>query len=36
LDEIARGETTDQKIPYINALYDDFAGDRAALVSALN
>lgn len=36
MDDIARGETTDQKIPYINALYDDFAGDRAALVSALN
>lgn len=35
LDDIARGETMDQKIPYIKALYDDFNGDRAALVEVL-
>lgn len=35
LDDLVRGETTDGKIPYIQALYDDFEGDRAALVTAL-
>jgi len=35
LDDIARGETTDQKIPYIKALYDDFDGNRSALAAAL-
>ena len=34
LDDIARGETKEQKIPYIKALYE-FNGDRAALVDAL-
>jgi 8-oxo-dGTP pyrophosphatase MutT (NUDIX family) len=35
LDDLVRGETADHKIPYIKALYDDFAGDRVALVAAL-
>jgi len=35
LDDLVRGETSDGKIPYIKALYDDFDGDRAALVAAL-
>jgi 8-oxo-dGTP pyrophosphatase MutT (NUDIX family) len=34
-DDIARGESNDGKIPYIKALYDDFDGDRAALVATL-
>ncbi len=33
--DIERGETADGKIPYIKALYDDFAGDRAALAAVL-
>lgn len=33
--DIERGESSDGKIPYIKALYDDFAGDRTALVAAL-
>ncbi len=36
LADIERGETTDDKIPYIKALYDDFGGDRAALVAELS
>jgi 8-oxo-dGTP pyrophosphatase MutT (NUDIX family) len=36
LADIERGETTDGKIPYIKALYDDFGGDSAALVAALS
>lgn len=35
LNDLVRGETTDGKIPYIKALYEDFGGDRAALVEAL-
>ncbi|WKJ91808.1 NUDIX hydrolase [Methylomonas montana] len=35
LVDIERGESTDGKIPYIKALYDDFGGDRTALVAAL-
>ena len=35
LTDIERGESSDGKIPYIKALYDDFAGDRSALVAAL-
>ena len=35
LTNIERGESSDGKIPYIKALYDDFAGDRSALVAAL-
>lgn len=35
LDDLVRGETTDGKIPYIKALYEDFDGDRPALVAAL-
>lgn len=35
LADIERGESTDGKIPYIKALYDDFGGDRTALVAAL-
>jgi len=34
--DIEHGETTDGKIPYIKALYDEFSGDRTALVSALS
>jgi len=36
LADIEQGETTDHKIPYIKALYDEFAGDRAALVAELS
>ncbi|MCQ8104329.1 NUDIX domain-containing protein [Methylomonas sp. SURF-2] len=36
LADIERGESSDGKIPYIKALYDDFAGDRTALVAALS
>jgi 8-oxo-dGTP pyrophosphatase MutT (NUDIX family) len=36
LEDIARGESNDGKIPYIKALFDDFEGDRAALVAALH
>ena len=35
LTDIERGESSDGKIPYIKALYDDFASDRTALVAAL-
>lgn len=35
LVDIERGESTDGKIPYTKALYDDFGGDRTALVAAL-
>lgn len=35
LTDIERGESSDGKIPYIKALYDDFGGDRSALVAAL-
>lgn len=35
LEDIERGESVDGKIPYIKALYDDFGGDRRALVAAL-
>ncbi|MDD2758942.1 MAG: NUDIX hydrolase [Methylomonas sp.] len=34
-NDIERGASDDGKIPYIKALYDDFAGDRTALVAAL-
>ncbi len=34
--DIENGATADGKIPYIKALYDDFAGDKAALVAALS
>lgn len=33
LADIECGETTDDKIPYIKALYDEFIGDRTALVA---
>ena len=36
LDDLFRGETSDGKIMYIKALYDDFGGDRGELVSALS
>ncbi|MDO9162589.1 MAG: NUDIX hydrolase [Methylococcaceae bacterium] len=36
LANIKHGETTDDKRPYINALHDEFGGDRTALVSALS
>ncbi len=36
LGDIEHGETTDGKIPYIKALYDEFGGDRAALVAELS
>ena len=36
LADIERGETTNDKIPYIKALYDDFGGDRAALAAELS
>ncbi|MDO8843359.1 NUDIX hydrolase [Methylicorpusculum sp.] len=36
LADIEQGETTDGKIPYIKALYDEFDGNRAALVTALS
>jgi len=35
MTDIERGESSDGKIPYIKALYDDFGGDRTALVAAL-
>lgn len=35
LNDIEQGKSTDGKIPYIKALYDDFGGDRKALVAAL-
>jgi len=35
LADIEQGETTDHKIPYIKALYDEFAGDRAKLIAEL-
>lgn len=35
LTDIERGESSDGKIPYIKALYDDFGNDRKALVAAL-
>jgi 8-oxo-dGTP pyrophosphatase MutT (NUDIX family) len=35
LEDIERGESADGRIPYIKALYDDFGGDRRALVAAL-
>ncbi len=35
IDELASGETTDGKIPYIKALYDDFSDDRSALEAEL-
>ena len=34
--DIENGATTDGKIAYIKALYDDFAGDKAALAAALS
>lgn len=33
--DIERGETSDNKIPYIKALYNDFDGDRSALAAEL-
>lgn len=35
IEDMARGETTDGKIPYIKALYDDFADDRRTLAAEL-
>ena len=35
LDEIAKGETSDGKMAYIKALFDDFDNDRTALKTAL-
>ncbi len=35
LDEMAKGETSDGKMAYIKALFDDFDNDRAALKTAL-
>lgn len=35
LDEVARGQSVDGKLAYIRALYDDFADNRAALLTAL-
>jgi 8-oxo-dGTP pyrophosphatase MutT (NUDIX family) len=35
LEDIERGKSDDGRIPYIKALYDDFGGDRRALVAAL-
>ncbi|WP_411726895.1 NUDIX hydrolase [Methyloglobulus sp.] len=35
IQEMVRGETTDGKIAYIKALYDDFADDRSALAAEL-
>jgi hypothetical protein len=35
IDEVVCGETTDGKIAYLKALYDDFANDKSALKSAL-
>lgn len=36
IEELARGEKTDGKIPYIKALYDDFGGNRQELLAALS
>ncbi|MEQ1531664.1 MAG: NUDIX hydrolase, partial [Methylococcales bacterium] len=36
LADIECGETTDGKIPYIKALYDDFDGDGAKMIEALS
>ncbi|MDD2660260.1 MAG: NUDIX hydrolase [Methylococcales bacterium] len=36
LADIEHGETTDGKIPFIKALYDEFGSDSAALVTALS
>lgn len=36
LADIEHGETTDGKIPYIKALYNEFGGDHVALVTALS
>ncbi|MCF7988633.1 MAG: NUDIX hydrolase [Methylovulum sp.] len=35
IEDMVRGATTDGKIAYIKALYEDFADDRAALAAAL-
>ena len=35
LDEMAKGETSDGKMAYIKALFDDFGNDRTALKTAL-
>ncbi len=35
IEDMARGESTDGKIPYIRTLYDDYANDRQALASEL-
>ena len=35
IDAMVSGESADGKIPYIKALYDDFADDRSALKTAL-
>ena len=35
LDEMAKGETSDSKMAYIKALFDDFDNDRTALKTAL-
>ncbi|MCL7421839.1 MAG: NUDIX hydrolase [Methylobacter sp.] len=35
ITDIERGKTSDNKIPYIKALYDDFDGDRSALAAEL-
>ena len=35
LDEMAKGETSDGKMAYIKALFDDFGNDRTALKAAL-
>jgi 8-oxo-dGTP pyrophosphatase MutT (NUDIX family) len=35
ITDIEQGKTSDNKIPYIKALYDDFDGDRSALAAEL-
>ncbi|SHN92615.1 hypothetical protein BHECKSOX_1145, partial [Bathymodiolus heckerae thiotrophic gill symbiont] len=35
IEDMVRGNTVDGKIPFINALYDDFSGDREALRTEL-
>jgi len=35
IEDMAQGTTSDGKIPYIKALYEDFADDRVALADAL-
>ncbi len=35
IEDMVRGETTDGKLPYIKALYDDFADERSALADEL-